>query len=325
MDMKKFFGDEATWRVLQDMPVKEIGIEDYFKQENDHRLDGYVPGKHTSRMSREEFSQRQQSVANAGTDLHRRLSSNAQLYFKQVAACSIGRSLGLTGEELREFTRCASDKNADKEIVGRMKEEVKIARSMPGFSEQMLNSAVMNAIEEVHDLYRQCLLDEMGSSPRGEKYVLGKVGFQMLTPIELSGVCVAKDHFNDHIKSITDQIGIRANWREEFYERCGELFKNCDIAKPNSQYYGVEDYLMSENIAGCGSLTFEGNMERVYGHAMPDLIAEGFGADVHLREFLEKNGIQYSANEFKLRDKKEFEKDTEQKHEETWQEHIGNR
>ena len=279
-----------------------IKYEDYGKMDPDPRLEGYdLQKEHPDRAgSLGEYRARKAKenilVARAMTEEHQRLPEKVKQHLREIAASSLGKTFGLTGEKLENFARCAADKTADKEIVKEVAAILDVAKKSPAYSSKMMEEAIVDAITAVHEEFKSGLINEIENNPMND--VFSRFGFDKLTSIEISGIKLASDHFVDYVNPILKQIGDNTAWREEYYSRSKELLRDCDINNPDRLYDGLQDYLLKNNIAGCGKHeSVYKNVEFIETRAIPDIMLDGVGADLKFMKKLRDAGVQFKLND----------------------------
>ena len=178
---------------------------------------------------------------------HQRLPLKSQQILREVAATTIGSALGLSGDELERFAKCAADNSADKTVVNEVANAFKSVREDPRYSDVMMATAIVDAISDVQDTYRKGLVYLIEAGYGTEVFKNTSLG--ATTPIELSGVGLASDHFKGYVEKILKQLQYKADWRcvtEVYYDRCLEFMKDLDTNNPSAQYNGLQGYLQQE-------------------------------------------------------------------------------
>ena len=261
----------------------------------DPRLDGYEPYRDpwsfpTYDEQKKHFLQEKIAMAVAMTPFHQRLPDEDKKYLKSVAAYSIGKSLGLDETQLKEFAESTIDNNADKTIVETVKQNLKTVKQSPNYSSKMMECAIVDAISAVHNAYNAGLIEDV---KQGKQYeVLRTAGFYLISPIEIAGFVVAKDHFLDYVRPVLSQLGDNTKWRDEYYRRSESLLRNCDIKNPHATYSGLQDFLILNNVGECFYGSTNQKIEMA-DRAMENISYNGIISDWDFMDRLRDDGVDF--------------------------------
>ena len=204
------------------------------------------------------------------------------VYWESIGAAALGQALGLKeGESIRFSDGLMHGRNTD--VVEQVKTLLNHLNSRDD-AESITTRAFVNAMDYMQDHHINKELRNYGPNDR-EKH---SGHCHEVAPLPLTGFGYAFRYVQS-LHPTLQKLGIEVDLMDisnEYDSRTVELLKTCDINNPEAQYCGLQEYLLSENVACCNIGSSESNNRFVNEILMQDLLTRGFGADLDIERQL---------------------------------------
>jgi hypothetical protein len=217
-----------------------------------------------------------------------------KLYWESIGAIALGRSFGLKEGDSIRFSDDLTHGRAT-EVVGQVQKVLGQLNTRDD-AQLIAARAIVNAMDCMQDHYINKELHNYGLNDRANQ-----AGHSHeVAPLPLAGWNNAYRHLQA-LQPTLQKLGIEADLMDivhEYDSRTIELLKTCDINNPEAQYCGLQEYLLSENVACCNIGSSKSNNQFVNEILMQDLLTRGFGSDLGVEQQLKDLGIDVDGRNY---------------------------